>query len=125
MLNSINDFAITGVFLAATVFSVSSIAEPTAVTQQGDHIVRSHTVGYQDLNLVSSAGIEALYQRLSNASIRVCGQADTRSAHGMKDYRQCKRNALENAVHQVNDTRLTELHNRSTGNASSAILAVN
>lgn len=59
-----------------------------------------------DLNLSNSAGVEALYTRLSNAARTVCGnQSDLKIAGSLKQLRinhECYENTMARALAEVN-----------------------
>lgn len=76
----------------------------------------SKTVSYADLNLKSSAGVEALYKRIKKAAYEVC-QIPT-GTHQIKiesEFKACKADAVDRAVQQTNLPTLTALHQTKTG----------
>jgi len=65
---------------------------------------------YSDLDLTSSSDTARLYARLKYASKKVCNSYDSR-ALGTRDlHAVCFDQALNSAVAEVNDARLTSLH---------------
>ena len=64
-----------------------------------DEPLRSETVKFQDLNVGTPAGVEALYGRIHSAAKRVCSQTDPvlQSAEGA-----CARKAEAGAIAKVN-----------------------
>ena len=76
---------------------------------------RSVTVQYGDLNLGNPAGVERLYQRLRQASARVCEELRTVAPlSASTSYRQCKKQAVEEAVKSIDNRTLTALHQERT-----------
>ena len=83
----------------------------------GDDLDRAAVhVNYSDLDLTSTAGLNVLYHRLSNATRSICGeQIDVRSAGSVKQLRknkQCYDTVLTKSVHKVDNDKLEEIHNR-------------
>ncbi len=71
-------------------------------------------VSYADLNLEKQEGAKALYRRLQQASKRVCdvrGLLVERSVRNMRDARQCYRQALSEAVAEIDNELMTQIHN--------------
>ena len=80
---------------------------------------QDEVVSIANVDLSRDDAVVALYQELRNAAVRVCGKDD----HGIgarivarKLQRQaeaCVTAALDNAVQQINNQRLTSLHNQA------------
>jgi UrcA family protein len=87
--------------LLACVFAVSSAsAEP-------DGQVRMEDIMFQDLNLTTTAGVDALYQRIHAAALRVCalsGQAELGAAPASA---KCTKGAEARAIDKINLPALT------------------
>jgi UrcA family protein len=64
--------------------------------------VQQVTVRYDDLNLSSESGINALKQRIRRAAEIVCGEGDTRDARGLTQHNKCVRDAADTALTRVN-----------------------
>jgi len=81
--------------LLACVFVVSS-----ALAAEPDTRVRTEDISFQDLNLTTTAGVEALYQHIHSAAERVCtnsGQSNlAESASAM-----CTKDSLARAVKEI------------------------
>jgi UrcA family protein len=76
----------------------------------------SKTVSYADLNLKSSAGVEALYTRLKKAAYEVCQiPTGTHQIRIESELKACKADAIDRAVQQTNLPSLTALHQSKTG----------
>ncbi len=70
----------------------------------------SVTVSYEDLNLTTSAGVDALYARLRSASRSVCNVGQRRALVDVMESRSCYRQVLETAVGNANLPTLTARH---------------
>ena len=74
------------------------------------------TVNYSDLNLHSSAGLAALYQRIEAAAIAVCDlPRGTRQLKLESELKTCRAEATDRAIVQANLPRLQALHRARTG----------
>ncbi|MBS0419646.1 MAG: UrcA family protein [Proteobacteria bacterium] len=97
MQNTNSAFRMTWVTLtalsAAMLVGVSHAASP------GD--VPSQTVAYQDLDLNSDAGVQALYRRIQFAADQVCGEADTRELARLHVKKACVDRAVSDAIATV------------------------
>lgn len=85
-----------------------------------DEQVRSETVRFGDLNLGSSSGVEALYQRIHRAAQRVCFDDSefVRSA-----WRVCARKAEAAAIEKVNLPQLTAYYQKKSGGQTQPLIA--
>jgi UrcA family protein len=81
---------------------------------------RTETVKFQDLNVGTPAGVEALYTRIHSAALRVCSQNDLvmRAAA-----RACARSAEAEAIEKVNQPSLTAYYRMKTGDHRETITA--
>jgi UrcA family protein len=76
----------------------------------------SKTVNYSDLNLNSSAGVEALYKRIKKAAYEVCQMpTGTHQIRIESELKACKVDSVDRAIQQVNLPSLTALHQSKTG----------
>jgi UrcA family protein len=82
--------------------------------------VRSETVKFQDLNVSSPAGAEALYNRIHSAAKRVCVQNDPVMQAAVLP---CLRSAEARAIQLVNLPLLTDYYRKKTGQSPEAIVA--
>ena len=74
------------------------------------------TVSYADLNLKSTAGVDALYKRIKKAAYEVCQMpTGTRQIRIEQEFKACKADAVDRAVQQTNLPMLTALHQSKTG----------
>jgi UrcA family protein len=97
--------ALLGVGLATT-------ALPCAA---GDESRPTARVRYDDLDLTSDAGTQALLHRLSSAARHVCDEHGVRELARLEHAEQCYREALANAVVAVHNERLSVLYNATRG----------
>jgi UrcA family protein len=71
---------------------------------------QSTTVRYKDTDLRDAQGVQRLYARLDAAARTVCGTAQARVLTQMADWQRCRNAALDGAVAEINDARLSQLH---------------
>jgi UrcA family protein len=70
--------------------------------------VRSETVRFDDLNLGTTAGLQALYVRIQNAARDVCGQADLPGSRvASAAWKDCVSDSVHQAILKVNNPSLT------------------
>jgi UrcA family protein len=69
-------------------------------------------VSYGDLNLDSEQGAKVLYARIRSAAGSVCSSLEGRNLTERKFWQGCFDKAVAGAVGQVNNTRVTALHNQ-------------
>ena len=71
-------------------------------------------VAYGDLNLASEKGTRTLYARITAAARQVCGadSVDMRDLQAFSAERACERQAIANAVHDVQGTNLASVRAR-------------
>jgi UrcA family protein len=87
--------------LLACVFVVSS-----AFAGEPDTRVRMEDIIFQDLNLTTTAGVDALYQRIHSAAQRVCadsGQSPLAASASAK----CAKDSLARAIKEIDMPALT------------------
>lgn len=68
------------------------------------------TVSYADLDLGKPQGVDTLYARLKGAAKAACGDADARNLRERALVRECRDEALANAVDGINHSALTAKH---------------
>jgi UrcA family protein len=92
-----------------------------ASSARADEQVRSETVKFQDLNVGSPAGAEALYTRIHSAAKRVCA-----SPPGWPEQVSaaiCAKDAEARAIAKVNVPLLTAYYRTKTGDRTQTIAA--
>ena len=92
-----------GVLMSGSFAANSQTAEAAAQ-------MPSVTVSYGDLNLHTSAGVDALYARLRSASRSVCNVGQRRALGDVMESRSCYRQVLETAIGNANLPTLTARH---------------
>jgi len=102
----------TASILAASFFALSCVA--MGGRAQAAEPAQSYTtiVSYGDLNLDSEQGAKVLYARLRNAAENVCSSLEGRDLIQKKLWQGCFDKAVASAVVQVNNTKVTALHNQ-------------
>lgn len=80
-------------------------------------------VKYADLNLGTSTGATALYQRIRRAANDVCTVTDNRDLTQQALVRSCADHAVAQAVAAVNDTGLTKIYEVKLGSTTPIALA--
>jgi UrcA family protein len=88
---------------------------------RADEQVRSETVKFQDLNISTSAGAEALYSRIHSAALRVCSSEDAWLEQVA--VASCIRDAEARAVKKVELPLLTAFYQMKTGTYKETVTA--
>lgn len=89
--------AIVTLSMIAGLSAAGNAAKPTEIFVNGDG-VRTAIVSYDDLDLATSAGNDALESRVRSAARRVCEYSTGRQTlREMLDYRECRDTATQNA----------------------------
>jgi UrcA family protein len=81
--------------------------------------LRSETVKFQDLNVSSPVGAEALYNRIHAAAKRVCAQPGLWQPAEIA----CVRKAEADAIGKVNQPLLTAFYRTKTGDHTASLTA--
>ncbi len=101
--------------LLATIIVVALGAPTIASADAGNQLKGvSVKVSYADLNLEKQEGAKALYRRLQQASKQACdyrGLKVAGSIRRMTETQQCYREALTEAVAEIDNELVTEIHN--------------
>jgi UrcA family protein len=96
----------------ATAFGATAATTPPGET-------RSVVVRYHASDLNSRAGAERLLKRVSGAAMRVCSDEDWMDFEfDSRDYHQCRKAAIADAVEQVNRPTLTAAYDRHFGGSN-------
>jgi UrcA family protein len=80
---------------------------------------RSETVKFADLDLATSAGVEALYERIHRAAGRVCQDPGAI----VPAIAECTKDAENRAIGKVNVPLLTAFYQKKTGRYPQAVTA--
>ena len=84
----------------------ASAAQPAAAVPQT-------TVSYSYRDLATDRATHALYERIMSAARTVCPGYDSRDLAAYADSRQCQRQAVARAIHQIGNARLAAVHARA------------
>ena len=84
--------------------------------------LRSETVRFQDLNMSTSEGVQALYRRIHAAAWRVCWNTSS-DPIVQAAARECAKKAEANAIGTVNLPQLTAFYRTKTGNHAEPLSA--
>jgi UrcA family protein len=95
--------AVAGAFAALAVTTASFAAVPSDQPP-------SVTVRYDDLNLATDAGVNALYHRIASAAQAVCRDENTRDLSLLAAAKRCRADAIARAVRDVNNPQLALVH---------------
>jgi UrcA family protein len=100
-----------------TTLAVTSICMLGSVAQAAgsSDSATQRTVGYADLNLADSKGVQTLYLRLTSAAKTVCDMPDQRELARIAAARNCMEQAMVQAINSVNNPMLTSLYLAKTG----------
>jgi len=96
----------TGMLLATSA-SITSMAS-------ADEQLRTETILFQDLNVQTPAGAQALYRRIHAAANRVCSISSDNRFDQLGAAR-CAQNSAAKVVEQLNLPALTAYYNKITG----------
>jgi UrcA family protein len=101
--------------LASSASTVCSAADPSDAPQT--------TVKYGDLNVSSTQGATTLYSRIQGAAENVCRPLDGRDFASQHRYAFCLRNAIADAVKNVDQPALFAVFSAKTGTSKPIFLA--
>lgn len=109
----------TASLLAASFFALGCAAMGGRA-QAGEPAQSTNTriVRYGELNLDSEQGAKVLYARIRSAAKDVCSSLEGRNFAEKKLWQGCFDQAVASAVGQVNNTRVTALHNQMINHAA-------
>jgi len=71
------------------------------------------SVQYSNLDLATSAGTRALYQRIRSAARKVCPAYDPLDLEAFAASQECQQQAIARAVRQIGNARLAAVHARA------------
>ena len=85
----------------------------------------SITVKFADLNLQTSAGVEALYKRILSAATQVCDSGVDRNLSILTYDRKCVKATETQAIEKVHNAALSAFYQRKTGRPSALVAMSN
>ena len=71
--------------------------------------VRMEDIGYQDLNLATTAGVDALYKRIHAAAQRVCSAPESPELGAASASAKCTKEAESRVIEEMNLPALTAI----------------
>ena len=98
--------------IIALVFTLSATASSLLQAKLQSADVKSLQVSFADLNMGNSDDQLALYQRLQHAARSVCDRDESRSAREAVLIKQCKEQALNEAIQEIGNPGLTSISQR-------------
>lgn len=104
------------------VFATGMLLAFVAVTaaHANEEPVRAETVKFDDLNVGSPSGVQALYDRIHRAAKRVCSQSDPLQQIAAK---ACTQKAEARAIATVSLPQLTAFYQMKSGDHSQPLIA--
>ena len=115
MKNVINRTLASAVIGIAAGFALNASAENFEVTQvtTTQEGLQQATISYDDLDLSTTKGQEAMYFRISAAAEDVCGSSNPRDAGGITqatENKVCYDRAMSEAMSQLNATQVATIN---------------
>ncbi len=117
--------AVLGLFAAAAAPAFAAATSPHAPYHDvlvherapgSAHETKSKHVRYTDVDISTSHGAETLVRRIKNASEMVCGPHKGKmSLKERTDYKQCMKEAMDDAVQSVNSPTVTDAYKKVYG----------
>jgi UrcA family protein len=92
---------------AAAVLLVCVFSESSAFAREPAGQVRMEDILFQDLNLSTTAGVDALYQRIHAAAQRVCAVSGEAKLGAASASAKCTKDAEARAIETINLPALT------------------
>ena len=110
-----NSSSITrGSLIRSAILLVASL--PCAAALAASPEIPTKVVSYADLNLTAKAGIASLYTRIERAAAYVCHLPQgTKQLRLLSEIKECRADAIQRAVAQVNLPALNDWHFARTG----------
>jgi UrcA family protein len=105
----------------ASVALLSPLAAMSAAVSSR-YEVATRTVKFGDLNLNSRADVATLYARIKAAANEVCEPIDSRSIDGLVRLRQCKEQAISQAVADAKSSQLMTFHMATTNQIDTVLI---
>ena len=102
--------------IISTALIASSACRAQVESRPADRegVTRSVTVSWADLNLAAPQGTRELYKRISAAAHVVCTAIEVDRVYESAFRKRCLEEAIDRAVAEVSDSRLTALHQAAT-----------
>jgi UrcA family protein len=99
---------ITSLALATALAALTLVGVPLLAHADPGVAMAAETVRYDELNLATDAGVQALYDRIQNAARNVCGPESIIGTHiPSQGWKDCVGAAIRQAILAVNKPQLT------------------
>ncbi len=96
--------------IAAAAFTILSGLSTISTANIPEISIQSKSVNYADLNLNQAEDAQTLYTRLRRTAESVCEDTHRKSLREMNEQRECKEFALDQAVREVGNSQLNQIH---------------
>jgi UrcA family protein len=107
-----------GRLIGFAIFCVAACAGAGAVASPAANVAGAVTVTYSQAELAREDGAKQVYRRIEAAAREACGTFDIRELANWQIAQSCYQRAVNDAVLQVNATRLTEIHRTRSQHSS-------
>jgi UrcA family protein len=107
--------------VGALALSVAMIAGTISAPAHAQSSEPQRVVKFEDLNVTTSTGAHTLYSRLKVASRAVCSAHAGKQLSRARQFNACYTQSLNQAIRQINDIKLTSLHERTETVAASDV----
>jgi UrcA family protein len=97
--------------LVALGFGLTAPARATARVNTNEETYR-RTVHFGDLDVKTRQGADQLYSRLDLAAMRVCEDATEPYVRLTRTYKECRHEALSDAVREINSPLVTQAYDQ-------------
>jgi UrcA family protein len=94
--------------------TVAVVADSASAEQLSDIQNKSVNVQYSDLDLSRPTDARRLYGRIKSAAQVACDNTSLDDLPQLARYKQCRNQAIANAVAQVKSAQLTSIHEAET-----------
>ena len=92
---------------AATLVLACTFTAASAFAGEATGQVRMEDVGFQDLNLTTTAGVDTLYKRIHAAAQRVCSAPESPELGAASASAKCTKDAESRVIDEMNLPALT------------------
>ncbi|MDJ0879881.1 MAG: UrcA family protein [Halieaceae bacterium] len=96
--------------IAAAAFTILSGLSAVSTANLPEISIQSLPVNYADLNLNQAEDAQTLYTRLRRTAEIVCEDTRRKSLQEMNDQRECREFAIDQAVREVGNDTLSQIH---------------
>jgi len=110
-------------FIASAIFGVLAAGAASVSTAAGDTEFLQTTVKYGDLNVSTSQGAAALYNRIRVAADGVCSRLDHGDISSKMNAAACVHKAIAGAVTSVDQPALSAVYNAKYGQPLPVMIA--